>query len=78
MASHKCPICEAYNNVPETMKEGDRLTCSNCSSQLILTIEDAKKKLRCAFCSKDMVECTPDCETRILERKKLGFFDINL
>lgn len=78
MAAYQCPICESYNDIPDSMKEGERLTCLNCSAQLVLTIGEGIKKLRCAFCTKDLVECTPDCETRILERNKKGFFDINL
>ncbi|OGC04770.1 hypothetical protein A2276_02220 [candidate division WOR-1 bacterium RIFOXYA12_FULL_43_27] len=78
MATYRCPICETKIKLSEETKIGDRVTCTNCSAQLQLTLDGARKRLRCAFCTKDLVECGPDCETRILEKQKRGFFDITL
>ena len=78
MSRLECPICEKKNEIPTDSNEGDRFTCTNCDAQLKLEINKGHKELRCAFCKNDTVECSPDCETRILEREKRGFFDVNL
>lgn len=78
MARLVCPICEHANKISSSAKEGERFTCFNCNAQLRLEIREGRKILRCAFCKKDMIECGSDCETRIFEREKIGFFDVKL
>ncbi|HTY13952.1 MAG TPA: hypothetical protein VMD02_07210 [Candidatus Omnitrophota bacterium] len=78
MAKLRCTVCEHEIDIPENVHEGERITCPNCFAQLSLHIHDGKKRLKCAVCSKDLKECGLDCERKLSEREKRGFFDIKL
>ena len=78
MTKLKCTVCEHELDLPEGLKEGDRFTCPNCFAQLALHIFNGKKVARCAVCTKELKECGDDCERRLAEREKRGFFDIKL
>ena len=78
MANVKCTVCEHVIDLPDEAKEGERFTCPNCFAQLVLRIANGKKVARCAVCNKELKECGSDCERKIVEREKRGFFDIKL
>ncbi|MFA4966852.1 MAG: hypothetical protein WC624_01365 [Candidatus Margulisiibacteriota bacterium] len=78
MTKLKCTVCEHEIDLPDNTKEGARFTCPNCFAQLSLQIINGKKVARCAVCNKELKECGVDCERRIVEREKRGFFDIKL
>jgi len=78
MAKVKCSVCEHELNLPDETKEGERFSCPNCFAQLALRIVNGKKVARCAVCNKEVLECSEDCERRLTEREKRGFFDIKL
>ncbi|OGC09563.1 hypothetical protein A3J90_04815 [candidate division WOR-1 bacterium RIFOXYC2_FULL_37_10] len=75
----KCSVCEHEIEIPSDTQVGARVTCPNCFAQLHLGIEKGKRKLRCALCLIPDKECrTFDCERRMSEREKRGFFDVRL
>jgi hypothetical protein len=74
----KCNVCQAENDLPENTKDGDRFTCHNCFAQLAFSIKDGKPLARCAVCLMGRIECGSDCERRLTEKEKLGFFNIKL
>ena len=78
MTRIKCSVCEFDIALPETVKEDDRFTCPNCFAQLALKIIHGKKVARCAVCREGRLECGADCERRLVEKEKRGFFDIKL
>jgi len=78
MAKLRCTVCDHEIELPDDIKEDDRFTCPNCFAQLSLKILNGKKVARCAVCKKGVMECGFDCERRLTERDKRGFFDIKL
>jgi len=73
-----CNICSFEIELPKSTKEGDRFTCPNCFAQLSLSIKDGKPKAKCAVCQKGFIECGEDCERKLSEKERLGFFNIKL
>ncbi len=78
MSEIKCNVCEHKITLPPDIKEGGRFTCPKCFAQLALGIEKGKKVAKCAVCTKNVLECSPDCERKLFEKEKRGFFDIKL
>jgi hypothetical protein len=78
MTKLTCTVCEHAIELPDSTKAGERFTCPNCFAQLSLHIYNGKKVARCAVCTKELKECSLDCERRLAEREKRGFFDIKL
>jgi hypothetical protein len=78
MPKLKCTVCDHDIDLPDEAKDGERFSCPNCFAQLSLKIINGKKVARCAVCSREMLECSEDCERRLSEREKRGFFDIKL
>lgn len=74
----KCTVCDFPIELPDATKEGDRFTCPNCFAQLVFRIDAGKMVARCAVCNKTLRECGEDCERKLNEREKRGFFDIKL
>ncbi len=75
----KCTVCEYDIELPLEIKDGERVTCPNCFAQLKITVTNGRKLLRCAVCSNTMLDsCPGDCERRLSEREKRGFFDVKL
>lgn len=74
----KCPVCDHKMEVADSTKHGDRITCPNCFAQLVFDTTNGKMSARCAMCEQNKVECSEDCEKRLSEREKRGFFDIKL
>ncbi|MBI5700844.1 hypothetical protein HZC34_03230 [Candidatus Saganbacteria bacterium] len=75
----KCTVCSHEFELPSNIEDGERVTCPNCFAQLMIKIESGKKLLRCALCGDpNIAECPGDCEKRIIEREKRGFFDVRL
>ncbi len=69
---YQCPICETNNEVSDSAKKGERITCMGCSAQLSLYKYKGKLIIACALCDKptfDPVNCD-ECERRH-ELKKL-------
>jgi len=73
-----CTVCDFPIELSESTKEGDRFTCPNCFAQLAFRIEAGKMVALCAMCNKTLRECGDDCERKLNEREKRGFFDIKL
>ena len=68
----RCPICEAKVDVPDSIKDKERVTCTSCSGQLALVKHKKKLFLGCAICEEptfDPAKCD-ECERRH-ELKKL-------
>ncbi|MFC1559945.1 hypothetical protein ACFL4F_02435 [Candidatus Margulisiibacteriota bacterium] len=68
----QCPVCEKENELPESTKANERITCLSCSAQLQLYKHKGKNILACALCDEptfDPEKCDV-CERRH-ELKKL-------
>jgi uncharacterized protein YbaR (Trm112 family) len=71
MKAMACPICEHKIELPDSTKEGARMTCPYCFAQLALYKHKGQDILACALCKNpnfDPEECG-DCERR-REKKK--------
>ena len=68
----RCPICDSDIKIGDSIKVGERVTCTSCSGQLELYKHRGKKVLACALCEEpvfDPGKCD-ECERRH-ELKKL-------
>lgn len=75
----KCTVCEFEIDIDSSHVHGHRVTCPNCFAQLVIRIEDGRKQLRCALCrNPKQLACMDDCERKLNEREKRGFFDVRL
>lgn len=72
MIDLKCPICENKIELPDSTKDGQRVTCPTCFAQLAFYKFKGKNVLGCAICKEpvfDPANCG-DCERR-REKQKL-------
>jgi hypothetical protein len=72
MASYKCPICDTKLEIADTVRIGERITCTNCYAQLALRKHKRRKILTCPTCKEEIFDpqnCE-ECDTR-REKKRL-------
>lgn len=72
MIKIKCHICENDIELPDKVKEGERVTCPSCFAQTAVFKHKGKVILACAFCKDEDFDPTNcgKCERR-RELKKI-------